>query len=120
MSDSLITSMVVGVGTVTMVLLTYLLVMVYRVEDGARLPGKGLKQQLRASKIIIACFNAVPQDPAFCFVDQPGGQPIWRPPSTCRCRWNTVWPASLLQFITVRLPPSAMPSCCATFFAVRY
>jgi len=45
MSDSLITSMVVGVGTVTTVLLTYLLVMIYRVEDGARLPGKGQKQQ---------------------------------------------------------------------------
>lgn len=40
LSLSLITSMVIGVSIVTMVLLTYLLIQVYRVEDGARLPAK--------------------------------------------------------------------------------
>jgi len=45
MSNEMLTVMVVGVGLVTLVLLTYLLVQVYRVEDGARLPAKGQKQQ---------------------------------------------------------------------------
>lgn len=43
MSESMITTMVVAVGTVTTVLLTYLLIEIYRIEDGARLPRKGQK-----------------------------------------------------------------------------
>src|SRR3569833_958085 len=51
MSNEMLTVMVVGVGLVTLVLLTYLLVQVYRVEDGARLPAKGQKQQLTTGLI---------------------------------------------------------------------
>ncbi len=40
LSEGLITNMVISVAAVTTVLLTYLLVLVYRVEDGARLPSK--------------------------------------------------------------------------------
>lgn len=45
LSLGVITSMVIGVSIVTMVLLTHLLIQVYRVEDGARLPAKSQKQQ---------------------------------------------------------------------------
>jgi len=34
--------------------------------------------------------------------DQPGGQRMERPPRTCRCRWNTVWPAPRPLFTTSR------------------
>ncbi|MEK7323195.1 MAG: hypothetical protein AABZ84_08970 [Pseudomonadota bacterium] len=40
LSEGLITNMVIAVSAVTTVLLTYLLIQVYRVEDGARLPTK--------------------------------------------------------------------------------
>ena len=40
-TEGLITTMVVVVGVIATVLTTYLLVMVYRTEDGARLPPKG-------------------------------------------------------------------------------
>lgn len=40
MSNEFLTVMVSGVALVTFVLLTYLLVQVYRVEDGARLNTK--------------------------------------------------------------------------------
>src|SRR5205807_7654475 len=45
---------------------------------------------------------------------QPGGHFIGRPPSRCRCRWNTVWPPSGLVLTTTRYPRSAIPSARAT------
>ena len=36
------------------------------------------------------------------FVPHPGGQPNDRPPSRCRCRCGTVWPARSLQLSTRR------------------
>lgn len=40
LSEVLITNMVIAVAVVTTVLLTYLTIQIYRVEDGARLPSK--------------------------------------------------------------------------------
>lgn len=48
----------------------------------------------------------------------PGGHPIVRPPSTCRCRWYTLWHPSLPSLTTTRKPPSAMPAALATADAV--
>src|SRR6266536_2383892 len=44
----------------------------------------------------------------------PGGQRSGRPPSTCRCRWSTDWPAAAPTLVTTRKPP-ATPSCRATW-----
>jgi hypothetical protein len=37
----------------------------------------------------------------------PGGQPSGRPPSTCTCRWKTVWPAPAPSLITSRKSSSS-------------
>lgn len=44
---------------------------------------------------------------------QPGGQLIWRPPMTCRCKWYTDWQPLGPSLTTTRYPWDR-PSCLAT------
>ena len=41
---------------------------------------------------------------------QPGGQVNGRPPMRWKWRWSTVWPPHAPTFVTIRYPPSAIPS----------
>src|SRR5208282_5862651 len=54
--------------------------------------------------------------PLVCY---PGGHVMSRPPSRCRCRWNTDWPERGPTLYTVRYP-SSMPRSRPTFAAMSW